>query len=567
MFQEMMSEEEAKMLPTKYEDMPILKLMGKLTEKAKDSKLDEKFFDSVKGMSSCLGKRLDLTPTQAVMYSLFIENYDDSSIALSDIQRYTHSTMIRIAELQDEIDAIERKRYIRRSESQSFGNSKHGYLVPPESIKALRENKPYVQEKKCNLPFGAFCRELDQIFTSRYEFDAPFDIFIEDALALVKNNLHLKIAQQLDAATKTFPETCDWAILAGLCVCELYHGKKFGLNNMGKVLECYQVDYMCNAIENEESELQKAGIAEFGFADGQVDKNCIQMTRKGIKQFLSEKKQKFDGNMSHIEQCSKISVKDMFYDDDVKAQIDRLSDLLSKKTFKEICQRLQKNGMRKGFACLFYGAPGTGKTESVLQLAKKTGRNIMQVNLAEIRDKYVGESEKNIRAVFDNYRAVAKDEPCCPILLFNEADAIIGKRLEKVEHSVDQMNNSIQNIILQELETFEGILIATTNLASNMDSAFERRFLYKVRFDKPTASVRKQIWQSLIKDIDEEVAGALASEFDFSGGQIENIARKQIVDNILYGESSDIYSSLKGYCQDESIQSKKNRPTMGFQLN
>lgn len=90
---------------------------------------------------------------------------------------------------------------------------------------------------------------------------------------------------------------------------------------------------------------------------------------------------------------------------------------------------------------------------------------------------WVGESEKNIKGIFDDYKQKVKQSVKAPILLFNEADAIIVKRQVGAERAVEKMENSIQNIILQEIEQLDGILIATTNLAENMDKAFERRFL------------------------------------------------------------------------------------------
>ena len=100
-------------------------------------------------------------------------------------------------------------------------------------------------------------------------------------------------------------------------------------------------------------------------------------------------------------------------------------------------------------------------------------------DVPQIKSKWVGDSEKNIKALFDRYREVVKRSKLAPILLFNEADAIIGKRQEGAERAVEKMENSIQNIILQEIENLDGIMIATTNLQQNMDTAFERRFLYK----------------------------------------------------------------------------------------
>ena len=87
-------------------------------------------------------------------------------------------------------------------------------------------------------------------------------------------------------------------------------------------------------------------------------------------------------------------------------QLEGLAELLDEGHYMSICNRLKEKGRRQGFACLFYGEPGTGKTESVLQMAKKTGRDIMQVNISQVKSMWVGESEKNIKAIFDRYRVV-----------------------------------------------------------------------------------------------------------------------------------------------------------------
>jgi SpoVK/Ycf46/Vps4 family AAA+-type ATPase len=225
--------------------------------------------------------------------------------------------------------------------------------------------------------------------------------------------------------------------------------------------------------------------------------------------------------------------------------------------------RLKEHGRRIRFACLFYGTPGTGKTESVLQIARKTGRDIMQVDISEIKSKWVGESEQNIKAVFDNYRSLCKNSDIMPILLFNEADAILGTRRGRAMRAVDKMENSIQNIVLQEMETLDGIMIATTNLEQSLDSAFERRFIYKVRFERPGVEQRKKIWQSMLPSLSEDTALQLAVSFDFSGGQIENIVRKCDVDSILYGESSVDAEKILRFCQEEKIL-KTTIPHIGF---
>jgi SpoVK/Ycf46/Vps4 family AAA+-type ATPase len=174
----------------------------------------------------------------------------------------------------------------------------------------------------------------------------------------------------------------------------------------------------------------------------------------------------------------------------------------------------------------------------------------------------VGDSEKNIKALFDRYREIVKRSDVAPILLFNEADAIFGVRKQGAESAVDKMENSIQNIILQEMETLDGILIATTNLEQNMDKAFERRFLYKIKFNKPSIEARQHIWQSMIPSLSADAACQLASRYDFSGGQIENIARHHAIDSILHGAEADELSVLITHCDQERLE--KQRPRIGF---
>lgn len=151
-----------------------------------------------------------------------------------------------------------------------------------------------------------------------------------------------------------------------------------------------------------------------------------------------------------------------------------------------------------------------------------------------------------------------------PILLVNEADAIFGIRQEGATRAVDKMENSIQNIILQEMEKLDGILIATTNLTTNLDNAFERRFLYKIRFDRPDEKVKEQIWTSMLPTLSEEDARELAHGFDFSGGQIENIVRKKEIKFIIDGVDAGMEEIL-GYCREEMIEDAgSGRKKIGF---
>jgi len=176
---------------------------------------------------------------------------------------------------------------------------------------------------------------------------------------------------------------------------------------------------------------------------------------------------------------------------------------------------------------------------------------------------WFGESEKKIKQIFDDYREIVNNSNHPPILLFNEADAVFSKRKDIGSSGVDKTENAIQNIILEELESINGILIATTNLTHNLDKAFERRFLYKIEFTKPSVNIKSRIWADHIKDLKPSQAMELANRFDFTGGQIANIARKYIMNNVLNNLSTN-FNNIVTFCEQEGFYTNNNKRKIGF---
>lgn len=181
---------------------------------------------------------------------------------------------------------------------------------------------------------------------------------------------------------------------------------------------------------------------------------------------------------------------------------------------------------------LLHGPPGTGKTALAHAIAGSLGRPLITTDISKILDKWFGESEKRLSKVFLTYRQIAKRTNQLPILLLNEADQIISKR-GSINQTTDRTYNHMQNILLENLETFNGILIATTNMIDNIDDAFSRRFDLKLELDRPTAKDRKRLWRKLIPpklpSADDIDLGALAEQYDFSGGQIELVIRNTAI--------------------------------------
>ncbi len=320
----------------------------------------------------------------------------------------------------------------------------------------------------------------------------------------------------------------------------------------------------------EKHELFQKGLIEFS-KKGNLSDATITLTDKGRKLVLGDKAFLFEEtiNDKNLIKTESIKEKRLFYSPENQKEIDRLKAALQKEKLKGIQQRLKDDGLPVGVAVLLYGAPGTGKTESVMQIAKQTGRSIVHVDISEAKSAWFGESEKRIKKIFTSYKNACeiaeKKGELIPILLFNEADALISKRKSDTSGNCAQTENAIQNIILEELESIKGIFIATTNLASNMDSAFERRFLFKIKFENPSTEAKTSIWMNKLSWLDKETATEFAKDFDFSGGQIDNIVRKIAMNEVITGERPEI-SDIRDMCRCEKIDNPDGSRRMGFCL-
>lgn len=264
----------------------------------------------------------------------------------------------------------------------------------------------------------------------------------------------------------------------------------------------------------------------------------------------------------------KKSLEDVVLNDKTKATLDSLLMQVDKK----VIDRLKKWGIKdkkKGIDAriIFYGAAGTGKTITALAMGKSLKKQVLSFDCSKILSMYVGESEKNVRKIFDDYKELCIKVKSQPILLLNEADQFLSNRVSGQISGSDKMHNQMQNIFLEQIENFDGILIATTNLLDNIDKAFSRRFNYKIEFLKPDALKRELLWRKLIPDtlpLDLDFDIKKLSKAQLTGGQIEliikNTAYKLAVLDEVKFKTSDFLDEIS---KEEKTMFDKDK-TVGF---
>jgi len=542
------------------EEPTLLTAIKAIIELSENCELAGEFFLEAEVALSYVSERLSITNEQALMLSLVISDFANQRIDVTDFGQHLRCTPITLLPYLKQMDVLEERGYIVCNHS----GFRPSYRIPYYILEALNDNEVPEMNQLAGLTCEELINELDKIFDQRSEHELTYDGLINRTKSLLNSNSELHFVEQTDSYNLNLNDRIVLLFIA--CQFVILHDEHIGMHQLSRIFDSRSLwSNIRQQLQNEKNRLQQLGLIEFAHDGGFGDRNafCLSMTAKrALFTELDINLANDDRQRRGLQRHEDITTRQLFYDEATDRQVDELGRLLSEEHYEQIRQRLQDKGFRCGFTCLFYGSPGTGKTETVLQLARRTGRDIMQVNVSEIKSKWVGDSEKNVKALFDDYRQKVKDCQTTPILLFNEADAIINRRQEMAERGVDKMENSIQNIILQEMETLDGILIATTNLEQNMDKAFERRFLYKIKFNKPTVEARQHIWQSMIPSLSTDAAIQLATRYDFSGGQIENIARHHAIDTILHGAEADSLQTLISHCDQERLETKIQR--IGF---
>lgn len=533
---------------------------GKCTDAGGDVHVDPGHLEPFQEETDYLKERMGLEPFQAVLFALIIILHANGRCTINNVGKRLGMSYLRMLSFSKDLYTLRDLGLIRIKGNNDLS-------IPMDVVDSVMEDRAYERPSIEGLSTRALIRRVVSCVKRLNDGECnPFQ-FVDEVEIILQANPQTSYAETCEKLGLLSTRVCplDKAIFH-IMAC-LYIRRDFTVFDMGDFEDYFKdeetMDALRDNFDNKSLGLQILNIIEPAKGEGLHDGASFCFNEDVVKDLFADLKVKSSTLKTiDLEGLDGKPVKQLFYNKEELGQVGRLEQLLEEESLNKVFTAMKEKGLRTGLICLFYGDPGTGKTETVYQLARRTGRKIMEADVARLRNCYVGETEKNMRALFHDYRIACSENERTPILLFNEADAILGTRMEGAVRSVDRMENSVQNILLQEMEKFEGIMIATTNLIGNLDPAFERRFLFKIRFNTPDIEPRSRIWLSQIPALCAEDARSLAAEFDFSGGQIENIVRKYTMDSILYGKECGV-EQIRQYCREESVDKKAGR-RIGF---
>ncbi len=530
-------------------------LSKKLAKSELKVKRTQEFTKAEERLNAYFGTTSGGTWMLCAMISYYFDN-NGSNCNFNALSEFFGCPVMSTLTYKKDLDKLLKMRYIRNMQTAVDDEIglQNQFDISPELLRAILHNEKIILTKTsankksllnmikkiANIVENSNFTYEKLILTQNLENEYAEEKFVKDIKSLLQDDVYARMF---------FYDSCN----------DFLSGHESSLNStIDDVYYDYEKFSVAESFMNETHVLIKYDLIEFVKKETLTD-STLEITQKAKEMLLGDNVKLFTKMASgtSIIQPDKIRAKELFYNPENQSEINRLTSSLEEENLSNIQKRLSEKGLPKGITILLHGAPGTGKTESVYQIARITGRRILHVDISSSKSCWFGESEKIVKKIFTDYKNLCKackkeKDGKMPILLFNEADGILSKRKDVTSGNVAQTENAIQNIILEEMEKLEGIMIATTNLADNLDAAFERRFLFKIRFENPSIEAKKKIWKSKIEWLDEGALDSFSQNYDLSGGQIDNIVRKITMDEVLTGRRPN-FEELSQMCRNERL--------------
>lgn len=534
-----------------------------ITSEAKRCKLDFGKMSGVENEVKSISEFFDISSVQTIIFSCLLEFSFHRTVTFDFFALNADCSIIHIINLTNEFESLEKKRLIKKvckENGRQLLFHDIGYSVPYNVIESLRlNNRQLINDcAKMNLPL--LVEKVAEMIEERSNSSSSTKEMLEQVEFLLAINKDNPFINFINSNIKNTTNKCFVLSLSLLSFRRREVNSLEGITSSIFDNLSEQLEYEQNLLARN-NELTRNGIIRFVESEF-MDEKVPMLTDKTIKLLYADYPElKVELEVDGVIRSNKIAAKKLFYDSNLSGQIKKLIRTISQNHYEEVQGKLTQNGLPTGITAMFYGSSGTGKTETIYQIARITGRDIMMVDLSQLKSKWFGDSEKRVKKIFDDYNRLCNSYTIKPILFINEADGMFTKRLTNGISSADQAVNTMQNIILQALENFEGILLATTNLSANLDSALERRFLFKIEFKNPHPNTSQRIWKSKIPELKPSYIKLLSERYQLSGGEIENVARKYFMDKIINDKRVGI-EQIISYCEEEKPFQKQRK--IGF---
>lgn len=549
-------------------ELTILKAVEKVHQISKKSKLILERYDAVNPEIQLISNYFQITKIQSILLASFISLSCFDEIELKELIDYLGVEKIDLLPYLMDIQYLVDKNILNKEKNKDL--LRDDYAVKKDLLEFIISNKKIPAELIKIVPkedtFHEFLKDMDDLSNGKDNNEIDYRSFVYQFKKLLKD----KRKFQLVNYACEYLEPIDSFVFFDTIIDAISSGNNDFNTGLQSTIDDFTnhkretFNYFSSFLEGKTKlnllDLVQKDKTEFG------NRHRIQLSSKAVKMLRDMEGISFIQKGSKNDKLiypDKIQKTSLFYNPLEQQLLEPVVKSMSQRSFFHLQKRLKTNNMPVGVSTLLYGASGTGKTETVYQIAKKYNRPIYKVEISETKSMWFGESQKLVKKIFTDYYEFKKEEKICPILLFNEADAVIGKRKMAGSSSVSDTENAIQNVLLEELENFDGILFATSNLVNNLDPAFERRFLFKIKFDAPSIENASKIWKNKLPSITVKEALYLANNYQFSGGEMGNIARKCIMEEVVLGNKLT-FEKIITFCNSEKWEKNAVATKIGF---
>ncbi|MDD3014282.1 MAG: ATP-binding protein [Candidatus Gastranaerophilales bacterium] len=548
-----------------YNHKQTVEQLNLIFEKCKNSKME---FRSDKKLEEAINKvasLLNINRIQSALFAvIFMFNLDDIEISTERVLTFFNLKVPDFFTIKSDLEKLIQTgliKYKRENNSKNTYNST--FSINQKVMDAIFNNKNILDALiEPDMSFVQFSGWIKRIIRNRSVRDFSMYELSEKVEDIERRNPNLLQIKQLKELKI---DEVERMILYYLI--ESLTDNEPTINLRLLIMELFGIDNYISIssqfLQNEQN-LQLKGLVKV-ISNGNIEDATISLTEKAKDFLLADSIILYRNTpkTNHtILRHQSIVEKELFFNEKQKNEIEFFKESIREQNLEKLISKLKQASIEKSVIALFEGVPGGGKTEVARQIAKTLQYDLFILDFTKMKSAYFSESQKLVRDSFISFRETASSNERPMVLLINEADGLLHNRLQgEKNESSEQTQNEIQSILLEEFEKGGNIIILTTNLINNIDSAFYRRFLFKIKFDYPDKSTMKKIYKSKLDWLNEDQLEEL-SHIQLSGGEIDNITVKVLMHEVFHSEKPSTFE-LIDFCLKERVE-KRKLPKMGF---